>query len=251
MKRFFIAAVVFFTVILAGSSAFALVNVEGRYWFTSLDAKAKVSSGSVIGSDIDLVNSFGVDGKNNFFDGRIGFELGSHKIRYGFLPMKWDGTQVISQSVVFNGRTYSASTSVDAHLKIDYHRLGYEYDIIDALNNRLGVIFELKYFDTQSSLKASALGFDETKSLKAPVPTIGIAAQVGLPMLISLGGEVTGVTIGNKAYLFDGEAGLNIKPAPFITVSAGYRYFKLHLENNDDKGDFLLRGPYVMLKGNF
>lgn len=251
MKNFCVAVCAFLFVIFTGTSAFALVNVEGRYWFTNLDAKAKVSNGSIIGSDIDLVNTLGVDDKKNFWDLRLGLELGSHKIRYGYIPMKWDGTKAVSQSVTFNGKTYSAATPVESHMKINYHRLGYEYDFIDILNNRLGIILEAKYFDTSTNLKAPALGLNESKSLKVPVPTVGLTGQVGLPMLFSIGGEVTGVTIGSKAYLFDGEAGLNIKPAPFITVSAGYRYFKLHLEDKNNKADFLLRGPFVMLRGNF
>ncbi len=251
MKRIYIAAFAFLAVIFAGTSAFALVNIEGRYWFPTLDANARLSNGGIIGTDVDFVNTLGVEDRNNFWDGRVSLELGSHKLRYGFTPLKWDGAKTLSQSVTFNGKLYSASTPVESQMKIDYHRLGYEYDFIDLLNNRLGVIFEMKYFDTKARLKASSLGFDESKGLKAPVPTIGIAAQAGLPFLLSVGGEVTGVTIGSKAYLVDAEAGVNIKPAPFVTVSGGYRYFKLHLENNDDKANFTLAGPFVMLKANF
>ncbi len=242
---------VFFIVVLAGSKAWALVDIEGRYWFTDLNATAKVTSGGVLGTDIDLANDLGIDDRKNFFDGRITLELGKHRIRYGFAPLKWSGSKTLTSSVTFNGQTYSASAGVDTDVKLDYHRLAYEYDFIDTLDNRLGVIFEAKYFSGNARLAASSLGLDEKKTLRAPIPTIGVAGQVGLPFLLSVGGEVTGITLGKKAYLYDAEAGVSIKPAPFVVISGGYRIFKLHLEDNDNKGDFTLKGPYVMLRADF
>jgi hypothetical protein len=150
---------------------------------------------------------------------------------------------------VFGGQTYSASTSVNTRLKADYHRLGYEYDFIDVLNNKLGVIFEVKYFDFEAGLKAT--GINEVESLKAPVPTIGIAAQIGLPAMFSIAGEVTGIGLGSDLYLYDAEVGVIVTPAPFIRISGGYRIFELHIEDGDDEATLTLSGPYVMLKADF
>lgn len=242
---------VFLVVVLGGSRAWAIVDVEGRYWFTDLNATAKVSSAGVTGTDIDFADDLGIDDKKGFFDGRITLELGKHRIRYGYAPLKWSGSRTLSSSVTFNGQTYSASAGVDTDLKLDYHRLAYEYDFIDTLDNRLGVIVEAKYFSGDARLAASSLGLDEKETLRAPIPTIGVAGQVGLPFLLSVGAEVTGITLGKKAYLYDAEAGVNIKPAPFVVISGGYRIFRLHVEDSDNKGDFTLKGPYVMLRADF
>lgn len=251
MRKFLVAALVLCAVVFTGSKAEAIVDVEARYWFTSLDANAKFTADSVVGTQFDLVDDLGIDDKKGFLEGRITLELGSSKLRYGYVPMKWSGSKTLTQSIVFAGTTYTASTQVDSELKLDYHRLGYEYDFIDALNNKLGVIFEVKYFDGSASLKADSLGFNKTESFKAPIPTVGIAAQVGLPFLFSVGGEVTGMTYGSSAYILDAEAGVNIKPMPFVLVSAGYRVFKLHVEQSDDMAEIKLKGPFVTLKADF
>lgn len=251
MRKFLAAALVLCAVVFTGSRAEAIVDVEGRYWFTNLDANARISTGSVVGTDLDLVDDLGIDDKKGFLEGRITLELGSSKLRYGYVPMKWSGSKTLTQSVVFAGSTYTASTQVDSELKLDYHRLGYEYDFIDALNNKLGMIFEVKYFDGNASLKASSLGFDNSESFRVPIPTVGIAAQVGLPLILSVGGEVTGMTYGSSAYILDAEAGINIKPMPFVLVSAGYRVFKLHVENSDDMAEIKLKGPFLTLKADF
>lgn len=245
MKK--LAALLFFVATLfTGTNAFAIVDLEGRYWFTTMDDEIK--SGTT-GDTINLVDDLGVDDKENFFDVRATLELGSHRLRYGYMPLNWKGTKTISQDIVFNGQTYSALDTVNTELDIAYHRLGYEYDIIDTLDNRLGVIFEVKYFDIDASLTST--GLNETASVKAPVPTVGIAAQVGLPFLLTVGGEVTGITLGSAAWLVDAEAGVNFKPAPFVVVSGGYRLLKLHLDYDDDLADISVQGPFVMLRADF
>lgn len=251
MRRFVAALTVFAVMLLAAPGAQAIVNVEGRYWFSNFDDKVKISKGSVIGTDINLVDDLGVDDSRNFWEGRITLELGSHKLRYGFMPLEWKGSKSLNRSITFNGQTYSASTNVNTELKADYHRLGYEYDIIDSLNNKLGVIFEVKYFDAKASLDAPSAGIHESADGKAPIPTIGVAAQVGLPFLFSVGGEVTGITVGSKGYMYDAEAAVNFKPAPFVIVSGGYRILKLHAENSDDLADLEVKGPFLTLVADF
>ena len=229
--------------LLVGTNASAVVDLEGRYWLTTMDDEIK--SGTT-GTTINFVDDLGVDDKENFFDIRATVELGSHKLRYGYMPMSWSGAKSTAP-ITFNGQSFSGA--VNSELDIAYHRLGYEYDIIDLLNNRLGVIFEVKYFDIDAKLTAT--GVSETASIKAPVPTIGIAAQAGLPFLLSVGGEITGMSLGSAAWLVDAEAGVNFKPAPFVVVSGGYRIFKLHVDYDDDLVDISVSGPFVMLKADF
>jgi hypothetical protein len=248
-KIFLAVAVLFAAVLFTGSTAHALLDVEARYWYTNLDDSIRFSNGSIAGTDINLVNDLGVDDKKGFAEGRITLELGSHKLRYGFMPMQWKGSKTLNQSIVFNGQTYTASTNVDTKAAVDYHRLGYEYDIIDLLDNRLGLIFELKYFDVDARLTST--GLNEKGTLRAPIPTIGVAGQVGLPFLINVGGEITGISAGKNIYLVDAEAAINIKPAPFVVISGGYRIFKLHADKNSDLVDITLRGPFISLKADF
>ncbi|GMR04821.1 MAG: hypothetical protein BMS9Abin23_0733 [Thermodesulfobacteriota bacterium] len=237
--------------LLTSTSAFALVDVEARYWFTEMDGNVMATGGSLGGTNVGFVNDLGIDNSENFAEGRITLELGNHKIRYGYMPLSWSGTRTLSQDINFAGQTYSASSSVTTDIKLDLHRLAYEYDFIDLLNNRLGIIAELKYIDARVNLKDAALGLDEQQSIAIPIPTVGVSAQVGLPFLFNVGGEVTGMSLGSKAYLVDAEAMVNFKPAPFVVIAGGYRYMKFHVEKGDDEIDFTLKGPFITLKADF
>lgn len=252
MRRIKLFSVAALLVVLFGfSTAHAVVEVEGRYWFTNLDSSFKSSSTSIVGTEVDLVDDLGIDDKRNFWEGRISLNLGGSKLRYAYMPMSWSGSKHITKSVVFAGKTYSASTKVDTELDVKYHRLGYEYDLVNTHDNKLGVIFDVKYFVIDANVKADALGFNESESVKAPVPTIGLAMQAALPLTLNVGAEATGIKLGKGKYLFDGEARFSVHPVSFVTATLAYRVLKIHLEEGDDMGEIKLKGPYVMLVAGF
>lgn len=251
MKRFFMILLAVPVLVLSAGSAGAVVDLEGRYWFTDLGAEVKSTGGGLAGTDIDFVDDLGLDDNEGFFEGRITLELGSHSLRYAFIPLSWDGTGTLAADVNFGGRTYSATTAVTSEINVNYHRLGYKYDFIDTLDNKLGVIVEVKYLETEAKIKESSSGIERTESLNAPVPAVGLAGQLSLPFLFDISAEVTGITLGSDAYLVDGEAAINLKPVPFVKISGGYRYFTLHLEDDEDKADVTLKGPFVGLRADF
>jgi len=254
MKKIFVVAVFIAAFFAANRDAHALVTLEGRYWFTTLDATIKTSESSVIGTDINLVDDLGFKNKKNFPELR--FTLGSdrHKLRYGYLPLEWDGSKTITKSVVFAGKTYSASTLVTSKLKVDYHRLGYQYDFITSKENkesRLGFIFDIKYFNIDASLDAPALALSKTNNIKAPVPTIGFGGGFNLPAYLSVNAEATGLSLsagGTKFSMFDAEGSLRFRPVDWFAASAGYRLLKLHVTNDtNDKADISVKGPFAQL----
>lgn len=246
MKRFymFLAATLLF--IFTTTAAHAVVKIEGRYWFPTLDAEVQTG---ISGTNINLVDDIGISDSEAFGEGRITLEMGSHKIRYAFTPLSWDGQGSSTQSITFGGTTYSTTETITSSLDIDYHRVGYEYDFVDFLNNHFGVIIDIKYFDIAAELKGASGTASET--LQAPIPTIGLSAQVGLPLLFSVGGEVSGITLGDKGYLIDGEVAVNYNPLPLVTLSGGYRLLKLDYEDGVDNAFVEIGGPFVMVRAGF
>ncbi|MCK4738463.1 MAG: hypothetical protein KAT46_00800 [Deltaproteobacteria bacterium] len=254
-KVFLIAVVAFIGLTFGiSSTANALVDlkVEGRYWYSTLEADAKVSDGSIIGTNINFVDDLGVDATNGFPELRAIIGLGSHKIRYSFIQLEWEGDETISQDINFAGFTYTATASVDTTFSVDMHSLGYEYDIIEVIGNKVGLIAELKYIDMNANLEASSLaGSDQKDSLlKFPLPTLGVVAQVGIPILF-VNAEVTGISLGEKAYFVDADASINFIPLPLLTISGGYRLINIHVDYDDNVGNINIAGPYLALRFGF
>ena len=244
MRKTLLLLAVFTVLFFAYSSAEAIVHVEGRYWFTNLNAKGKATEGGLAGTEIDFVDTLGMNRSKNFWEARIDLNLGDHHLRYAYMPLSWEGHGTITQPVNFAGATYNANTQVDSKLDIIYQRVGYRYNIIDMLDNQLGIIFDVKILDIKTNLKAT--GIDKSDSVTAPIPTIGLGAQVGLPFLFSVGGEATGIAYGDNQ-LIDWEASINFTPVPFTTISGGYRVFALNVKDKDNKVDFALAGPFLMV----
>ena len=249
MRRLYLLLGATLFLIFTSTAAQAVVKVEGRYWFPTLSAEIQSTEAALIGDRISLVDDVGLSDSENFPGGRISLELGNHKVRYAYTPLSWDGQKNITRDIDFGGTTYTVSTPVTSSLETDYHRLGYEYDFIDFLGNRLGVIFEIKYFDTKASLTSAGMSAQE--SLKFPLPAVGVTGQVGLPFLASVGGELTAFTLGSSGYIVDGEVGVNYNPLPLVTLSGGYRFLKIRIEDGDDFGEFELSGPFILVRGGF
>ncbi|MBI5327200.1 MAG: outer membrane beta-barrel protein [Deltaproteobacteria bacterium] len=248
MRKTLLSLAVFAVSIFFYSSAEAIVHVEGRYWFTSLNSKVKATETSLIGTEIDLADTLGMSKSKDFWEARIDLNLGDHHLMYSYMPLSWSGQKTITQSVNFAGTTYAANAQVDSKLDIIYQRVGYRYNIIDRIGNQLGVIFDVKILDIKTNLKTTAV--DESYSVTVPIPTIGLGAQVGLPFLLSFGGEITGIAYGGNQ-LIDWEAYINFNPVPFTTISGGYRTFGLNVKDKDNKVDFSLAGPFLMVNVGF
>ncbi len=249
MRRLLTAVLAVTAVFVFQSRAMALLEVDARYWFSELDAELRVTEGGLIGTTIDMDRDLGVDTDENFLEGRVTLQMGKHRVRYAFVPLSWDGSKTITKTINFAGKTYSASTAVTTSLDVDYHRLGYEYDFIKVAGNRVGVIAEVKVFNIDASLKSATVS--ESESITVGFPTLGVGFELGLPMLFSIGGELTGITYGGDAYFVDGEVGINLKPLPLVVLSGGYRYMKLYAETDDDRVELTLDGPFVMLRAGF
>src|SRR3989304_2917376 len=121
------AFMIIFAVVAAffAAEAQAGVEIDARYWFTNLSADVKVTESGLAGTKIDLADDLGVDDSKGFPEGRVTLGFGDHHIRYSYMPMSWDGDETVTQSVNFEGKTYSAGTRVKSNFDIAYHRLGY------------------------------------------------------------------------------------------------------------------------------
>ncbi len=250
MKKLLMAIAVF-SVVFISRDASALLSVEGRYWFTGLSGTANISGSGIPGTGVDLVKDLGLQSNTGFPEVRVGFNIGSNRIRYDFVPLKWGGTSTLSQTFNFNGQTFSASDRTSSELRANYHRLGFEHDFIDAAGERLGAIIEVKYFDMKAAVTDLTRGMEASKTLALPIPSVGVTGRVALPFLFGVDGEVSGISLGSAAYVIDGEAGMDFKPIPYFSLTGGYRALVLHFDHNDSKANMTVKGPFAGLKAEF
>src|SRR5262249_28488016 len=114
----------------------------------------------------------------------------AHKFRFQYVPIKYDGSAVLQQDIVFNSIRYRIGLPINSSLDWRAYRFGYEYDFIRKNRGFGGFIMEAKYTDVRVTL-ASPLQSDFAQA-RAPIPALGGIARVYVVPNISVTGEVTG-----------------------------------------------------------
>jgi hypothetical protein len=229
-----------------------IVEVEGRYWFTDLDAATRVESGSIPGTRIDVGQDLDVDDAN-LPEIRLTFSTGlNSKLRLAYLQGNFDGETTLGQSIQFSGRTFGANTRVDTDLDLYYGRIGWtwQFPVVPGIF-RIGPLVELKGLVIDTSVRSPETGVRESALLPMAFPTVGGMLNVTPVSALEIFAEVSGMTFGSLGHVVDAEAGVRVVPIRFLTLSAGYRVFDVRIEHDDDFAKLKLTGPFVGVSFRF
>src|SRR6185369_6841683 len=204
---------------------------------------------SIVGSQtIDFVEEFALEDKR-FKELRITAKPGrKHKVRFSYVPVRYEKRAQIQRTITFNGRTFPVSATVDANVEWKLWRYGYEWDFVSRSRGLVGVIAELKYNTVSAALSSPDTSITATADAKAPVPTIGFIARAYPHKALSVTGEFTGFKIPDgwgenfdaKFYDLDIYATLSFNRA--FAVQGGYRSIIAQYLVDADNGDLKLKG---------
>lgn len=242
-------ALTVFIMLLGHASAFAqIIDIEGRYWFADLDASAKVKSGSVPGSRIDLDDDLAVD-REDLPELRLTVSTGLNgKLRLAYLHGDFEGERTIERSFQFAGTTFTANSRVDSDIELHYGRIGWAWQFIAVPGVfKVGPMFELKGLVVDASLRTRGPGTNVHESTVLPMafPTLGVMANVTPVRYLDVFAEVSGVPFGDLGHVVDAEAGLRLIPIRFLSLSAGYRLFDVRVGKDDNFARLKLSGPFI------
>lgn len=235
---------------LLSSSALALpgfeAGIRGTYWFPDLSASAQTFTAGMADTKFDVKDDLGV-GDEDTFSGEAFLRFGRVTLRVGYTPIRYDGDQTLTQVIVFNGQTFSASDNVITRLDADMFDAELQVDILRpefvAASFSLGLIAKVKYIDGEVELSSSAL--TEKEDFQAPIPMVGIAAGAGIfRNLLRVDARVAGMGYSGN-HLLEADAFASFVPFPFLRLQGGYRYIDLKVDEDDLIADLELKGPYI------
>ncbi|HKT80510.1 MAG TPA: hypothetical protein VJP86_09860 [Vicinamibacterales bacterium] len=225
--------------------------IEGGFGFWSPNADMSISSESlgIKGDRIDFKRDLGLKDEATTTITGIFHPGKKHKLRYEYLPLKYDQEATITRDITFNGQKYTVGIPVTSAIDWRTHRFGYEYDFLKRNTWFAGVIVEAKYTDIAASLESPQVS-RESAHAAAPVPEIGGAGRFYAMPNLAIGGEF--VAFGLPSSLIENAEGhyfdLNLYGTynftNYIGAQVGYRRLDLGYVFEDDNGSFLLRGLY-------
>jgi hypothetical protein len=244
-----VAVLILFFIVGATAAAAGEAHLYlAPYGFASRFTGDGQVSGNSSGTRFDLEDTLGIDPKDTAagVDGFVKL-LGS-RIDFGYSKGSYEGSEKLSDPLVFNDVTYGSGERVRSKIDFTHYRLMYGFDFGLKVVN-VGFLIGGHLVDAEARVKSTLSG-SEHDTLRAPVPAVGVTLGVHPISKLAIHAQVSGmsVTISSvKAKLIDGFAGVNYLPIPKLGVVAGYRYFVLDAEDKDeqDKVNITQRGPYA------
>ena len=248
MRRILQIVTVAAGVLLLAGSAFAAsgfeVGARGAYWFPKLSGSAQTDATG--DTRFDFKDTLGVGDENIPF-GEAFVRLGNTTLRVGYTQIKFDGDKVLTQTVVFNGTTFSVDNNVISRLDMKMLDGEVQYDFlrpdVGVAGFNIGLLLKVKYVDGRVELRSGTTV--ELKDFKAPIPMIGAAGGVGfLKDMVRVDARAAGIAYSGN-HLYDADAYASFAPLPFFRIQGGYRYIDLKIDKDGTLASFKLSGPYL------
>jgi outer membrane protein len=255
MRRILKVVTVAAGVLLMAGSAFAAsgfeVGARGAYWFPKLSGSAQTNATG--DTRFDFKDTLGVNDENIPF-GEAFLRLGNTTLRVGYTQFTFDGDKELTQTVVFNGTTFSATDNVISRLEMKMLDGEVQFDFlrpnVGVASVNLGLLLKVKYVDGEVELRSVSQGAI-LKDFKAPIPMVGAAAGVGfLKDMVRVDARAAGITYSGN-HLFEADVYASFAPLPFVRIQGGYRYIDLEIDKDGTLADFKLKGPYVGAQVSF
>jgi hypothetical protein len=219
------------------------------FWSPEPELSLRFDGPSGIGTDVDFVQQFGIT-KKRFRELRGTLKPGrKHKVRFEYIPFKYDAEATIQQTFVFGGRQFTVGVPASTDISWDLWKFGYEWDFYTGPAGFAGFVADVKYNKVSATVSALGLGSELTEAT-APVPGVGGIGRGYFTKNVSVTGEFTffkvpdsfSEEIDGSFYDFDVYATVNA--GRNVGLHGGYRSITVDYLAAADAGAMKLKGIY-------
>jgi hypothetical protein len=226
------------------------IGARVAYWFSTVDGDLRVDGNGIRGSTINLRDDLGIS-RADMGCFEIFGQYGRHHVTVGYLEADYSGSNNIPREIIAKGQTYPAGSLVEGNVRLKVYEFEYQYDFLRRENIlsglTLGAIAKILYTEGHTSSYAPALGLSGQGNFYAPIPMLGIGAQIGiLPNWLEFRGKLTGSHFSGNTFL-GADAAFSLTLLPFTELSVGYKYIQYDYEKDNVLLDITMSGPYVGL----
>jgi len=217
------------------------LRVEYRQFHSKLTGQLQHGFGEAAGTDLDVRGDLGIGDKKTWSGLAVLQLKPGHKLRGSITRLDYDGDLAAGRSFVYGETTFVAGNRVVTSLKGNYFTGEYEWDFVQRNWGFLGLLIGAKFVDVDGVIVAEAQPVREVETLRAPIPVAGLAGRAYFGS-VSLGGEVSGLVIGERGQVYEIDGTARIHFSDRLAVGAGYRLLSLTGEKAPDRVDLRLQG---------
>jgi hypothetical protein len=228
-------------------------NLELGLMFWQPDPELTLTTGNVVVGTVDFVQEFGL-ADERFREFRVTLKPGrKHKLRFSYVPIKYDQDAVLQRTIVFQDRVFPVSASANADINWDVYRFGYEWDFVSRSRGFFGVVAEVKYNKVKADVSASGTVLGQTQTISAavdqtaPIPALGVTGRGYLHEYVSITGEFTAFKYENDDFrgkFFDFDFYGTVHLGKNVGAQVGYRSIDVEFLVDSDEGTMKRKGPY-------
>ena len=229
------------------------VEIVGALWNPTPDIIIASEGLGQLGSDVDFVNTLGIE-KTRFKQLKVALRPATkHKLRFEYTPISYTAQATVPTTFVFNGQRFNVGVPVKTDVTWNAFRFGYEWDFIYRDRGYAGVLLEVKYTDVNATLTAAAVGAAQFTEAQAPIPAIGFVGRGYVAPNISITGEFSMFKLPEQAIesedysarYYDLDIYGTVNFNDHVGAQVGYRSFDVFYKVKRDTGALKLKGMYL------
>lgn len=169
---------------------------------------------------------------------------GQH-LRFGYHPMRFEGSQTLDSDIVVGGITYSAGDDVDSKLRLDQYELSFRSEFWLTEFVSIAPLAQVTLVDARVQVKDRTLGAEVTEKALLPLPYLGLRAEVYPLARLGLYAEGKGFTIGSPASIWEVSGGASLYLTRNLSLTGRYRYSDYAIDVSHSAIDLAIGGPYL------
>jgi len=172
---------------------------------------------------------------------------GRSRFRAGYWQTELQADNALSRTVIFGDTVYPLSVHVESKLELRKFEAGYAFEAVRAGDGKfqLGPLVKLTGLLTKGKLSAPSMNLSAAEDLPMGIPTVGAALEIRPHPRLHISAEFSGIKIGKYGSALDGDISVRSRPAKYLAVGGGYRYFQATPRVDDDYLNVRLNGPYL------
>lgn len=214
--------------------------------FSLLDLDGDVTVDEDLGdTDVSLDSVLDLEEFESFW-GEVDLQLfrGQH-LRFGYMPMRLDSTEILSQSITVDGETYDIGDFVDSEIKLDQYDLSFRSEFWLGEYVTIAPLLQVSLVDAEVKIENESQMFSESESALLPLPYLGLRGELYPHARVQLFVEGKGMTIGSPATIWQLEGGLALHLTRNVSLMGRYRISDYEVELSDTEVNLNLAGPQV------
>jgi hypothetical protein len=213
-----------------------VVRLEYLFWSPQPSGEVQKGVAGVEGTLLDVREDLQL-GESSANCLRGALRLGeAWKLRGSWTPIDFRGDAIAGSSIVYGTTVVLPGQRVVSSLKGNYFVAELEWDFLRRPQGSLGLLGGAQVVDVDALVLNADTSDRVFETERLPIPVLGLVGRAYLTRWLSLEGELSGLTLGDRGHSFELLVAARLHLSDHFAATGGYR--KVALQGRDGRDYF-------------